>query len=305
MLAGGQSWIVPACHPRLTTLPGVAPNRRVRREITFRGTGNFRPWLSRCTCISPHAEIGLDRNGIRHSVVNRTRRRPSRRRGNSHPSDRKKYLPWAALAALLLVLCLGWFLLPLQQWVNDLQSWLLGRGAWGVVICVVVLVVITFLPAPDWPLPIAAGYVYGVWAFPMVYLSVAFASALAFLIARHLFRDRIRAFLDRRQKYRAFDKAVAAEGWQVVVLLRLSPIVPFNLQNYALGATAIPFLQYLGATLVGIVPGIAIYVYFGIFGKALGNGPGFVDYLIFGAGVLATIALAFIVARKAKAKLKD
>ena len=55
--------------------------------------------------------------------------------------------------------------------------------------------------------------------------------------------------------------------------MRLSPIVPFNLQNYALGVTAISFLQYLTATLIGIAPGIAIYVYFGIFGKGLKRGP--------------------------------
>ena len=67
------------------------------------------------------------------------------------------------------------------------------------------------------------------------------------------------------------DRAVADDGWKVVVLMRLSPVVPFNLQNYALGVTAIPFVQYLTATLIGIVPGIAIYVYFGIFGERVGK----------------------------------
>jgi uncharacterized membrane protein YdjX (TVP38/TMEM64 family) len=71
--------------------------------------------------------------------------------------------------------------------------------------------------------------------------------------------------------------ALADDGWQVVVLMRLRPIVPFNLQNYALGVTSIPFLQYLTATLIGTVPGIAIYVYFGVFGKGLGSGPTVLD----------------------------
>jgi uncharacterized membrane protein YdjX (TVP38/TMEM64 family) len=84
--------------------------------------------------------------------------------------------------------------------------------------------------------------------------------------------------------------------------MRLSPIVPFNLQNYALGVTAIPFLQYLTATLIGIVPGIAIYVYFGIFGKGLGNGLSVLDWVILGLGVLATVALGVLVARKTKTK---
>ena len=64
--------------------------------------------------------------------------------------------------------------------------------------------------------------------------------------------------MSRRPKYQAIDRAVTKEGWQVVVLLRLSPIIPFNVQNYALGVTSIPFWHYLGATLIGIIPGIAI-----------------------------------------------
>jgi uncharacterized membrane protein YdjX (TVP38/TMEM64 family) len=236
--------------------------------------------------------------------VSRTRRKAVRRRRGAGSDYWRKWLPFAAFGGLLLLLCVGWFLLPLEQWIDGLQSWLLARGIWGVAICVLTLVAITFLPAPDWPLPIAAGYVYGVWAFPMVYFSIAFASALAFIATRYLFRDKIRTLLARRQKYRALDRAVASDGWQIVMLLRLSPVVPFNLQNYALGVTAIPFLQYLGATLIGIIPGIAIYVYFGIFGKGLGNGPHFLDWLLFGAGILATVVLAIIVTRRTKAKLE-
>jgi uncharacterized membrane protein YdjX (TVP38/TMEM64 family) len=216
--------------------------------------------------------------------------------------DWRQWSLWAAGGLVLLLLCLGWFLLPLRDWIDGLSSWLIGLGLWGATILILIVVVMTFLPLPDWPLPIAAGYVYGVWAFPMVYGGIAFASAIAFLGARYLGRDKIRALLARRPKYRALDKAVAKNGWQIVVLLRLSPVVPFNLQNYAFGVTGIPFLQYLGATLVGIVPGVAIYVYFGIFGKGLsGDSPDMLDWLFFGIGALATVALGVLVTRKTKA----
>ena len=69
--------------------------------------------------------------------------------------------------------------------------------------------------------------------------------------------------------------------------------------------TAISFLQYLTATLIGIAPGIAIYVYFGIFGKGLKRGPSVVDWVLFGLGLLATIALAVLVIRKTKTKFAD
>lgn len=210
--------------------------------------------------------------------------------------------PWLAAGLVVLLLCFGWLLLPLRQWITELRSTLLALGATGVVVFALVLVVATFLPAPDWPLPIAAGYAYGFWALPLTYVSIGLASTLAFLAARHLARDRIRSFLAKRPKYNALDKAVARDGWKVVVLLRLSPIVPFNLQNYALGMTGISFWQYLGATLLGIVPGLVIYVYFGMFGQSIeGGSGGTLDWILFGLGAAATAVLAVVVSRKSRA----
>jgi hypothetical protein len=97
--------------------------------------------------------------------------------GQDQAKKLPRWWPWAAVGFLLLVLCLGWFLLPLREWIEALQSWLLGLGLWGVLIFISILIVVTFLPAPDWPLPIAAGYVYGFWAFPLTYASIAFARA--------------------------------------------------------------------------------------------------------------------------------
>ncbi|HWB48575.1 MAG TPA: TVP38/TMEM64 family protein [Stellaceae bacterium] len=220
--------------------------------------------------------------------------------GRGSRDELRRWGPWAGFALVLLALCLAWLLLPLHAWMDALQHWFTGRGAWGAALFALILFVATFLPMPDWPLPIVAGYVYGVWAFPLVYLGIAVPSALAFLAARYLARDRIRGFLGRRPKYRAVDQAVAKDGWQVVLLLRLSPVVPFNLQNYALGVTAISFGEYLAGTLVGIAPGVAIYVYFGIFGAGLGKGVSALDWLLLGVGLIATIALGIVVTRKTK-----
>lgn len=206
---------------------------------------------------------------------------------------------------MLLALCFGWFLLPLREWMGDFQHWLLGLGLWGVGLFALMVVVMTFLPAPDWPLPVVAGFVYGVWAFPLVFATTAFAACLVFLVARYLARDRVRAVLQRQPKYKAIDKAVAEEGWRVVVLLRLSPFVPFNLQNYAFGVTAIPFTEYLWATLVGMLPGVVIYVYFGMFGKRLGGPHDPLEWALLGFGILASVVLAVLVTRKTKEKFAE
>lgn len=230
---------------------------------------------------------------------------PASRRSRSATRDWREWAHWGGFALVIAVLCGAWLLLPLRDWMDGLQHWLQGLGPWGVVTLVLILFFITFLPAPDWPLPIAAGYVYGMWAFPLVYVSIVIASAFAFLGARHLFRDRIKSFLDRRPKYRAFDRAVGEEGWKVVALVRLSPIMPFNLQNYAFAVTAVPFWPYLGGTLTGLIPGTALYVYFGIFGKGLGKGGSPLEWVLFGVGIVATAALGVLVTWKTKAKFSE
>ena len=99
----------------------------------------------------------------------------------------------------------------------------MGLGLTGVLFFVLILIVVTFLPAPDWPLPIAAGYVYGFWAFPLTYASIAFASVLAFLAARYLLRDKIQPLLNRRPKYRKLDRAVARCAPDKFALLKVVP----------------------------------------------------------------------------------
>jgi uncharacterized membrane protein YdjX (TVP38/TMEM64 family) len=78
--------------------------------------------------------------------------------------------------------------------------------------------------------------------------------------------------LGRRRNPAALDQTVADEAWKLVFLLRLSPLIPFNLQNYLFGVTAIPFRQYVAATFVGIIPGAALYTYIGTLGNAAQEG---------------------------------
>ncbi len=137
----------------------------------------------------------------------------------------------------------------------------------------------------------------------MVVAATAGAAA-AFLIARHLARDKVRRLLETRRNIAAIDQAIAEDGWKIVALLRLSPLIPFNLQNYLFGVTAIPFRHFVAATFVGIIPGAALYIYLGALGKAAG-GAGPARWAAFGAGLSATIAVVILVTRKARAKLRE
>jgi uncharacterized membrane protein YdjX (TVP38/TMEM64 family) len=83
-------------------------------------------------------------------------------------------------------------------------------------------------------------------------------AALAFLVSRYLARERVKHLVEDRPKFNAVNKAVSEDGWRIVGLLRLSPLVPFNLQNYFFGVTEIGFPPYVAATFAHCCPGFFV-----------------------------------------------
>ena len=166
-------------------------------------------------------------------------------------------------------------------------------------------IALVVLLAPAGVMSIAAGLIYGAWAFPLVVVSATIGAALAFLLARYLARDAVKGLLERRPVLRVVDRAIEEVGWKIVVLLRLNPLIPFNLQNYFFGATKIGFLPYLAATFFGIMPGAAAYIYLGALGEVAAGGGGGLKTALLGLGLAATVILVVIIARKARAKLRS
>jgi uncharacterized membrane protein YdjX (TVP38/TMEM64 family) len=209
------------------------------------------------------------------------------------------------VAALLVAVAIGWFALPARQWVEAFDAWIGALGPWGVVLFMLVYVVAVVLLAPAEFLSIAAGFLFGAWGFPLVLVAATVGAALAFVVSRYAVRARLRRFLQDKPRYAAIDRAVAEEGWRIVALLRLNPLVPFNLQNYFFGATEVGFLPYVVATFFGIMPGAAFYVYLGTLGREAGSGGGAVRWMFLGAGLGLTALVLFLVIRRANARLAE
>lgn len=196
---------------------------------------------------------------------------------------------------------LSW-VFPVQDWVQGLTAWIGGLGAWGVLIygAAYAGALVVLLPAA--PFTIGAGLIYGLWGFPLALASATLGASLAFLVSRHLVRGRVARLIAARPGLSAVDRAVAEEGWRVVALLRLSPLVPFNLQNYACGASSIGFWPYVAATGMGIAPGCLLYVYLGVAGRAASDG-GALRWALLALGLAATVAVTLLVGRRARAVL--
>lgn len=220
----------------------------------------------------------------------------------------KKYWKWIALGLLLVALSSATAFLPVKEWVKAFSDWVQKLGAAGVVVFIAVYAIATVLFLPGWIFTVAAGLVFGVIGGTAVALSGAIIGcSLAFLCGRYLVRKRVESATKGNKKFRAIDEAIGKQGWKIIGLLRLSPLIPFNLSNYFYGVTAVKFLPYLLASAVGMLPGTLLYAYLGGAGKAgLGGGDQHqspLKYVLLGVGLLATIAVTIFVSRLAKKAL--
>ena len=219
----------------------------------------------------------------------------------------KKYWKWIALGLVLVALSAAAAFLPVKDWVKAFSDWVRTLGALGVVVFIGAYAIATVLFLPGWIFTVAAGLVYGVAGGTAVALAGAIiGSTLAFLCGRYLVRKRVEAATKGNKKFAAIDKAIGDQGWKIVGLLRLSPIVPFNLSNYFYGVTAVGFWPYVLASAVGMLPGTLLYAYLGAAGKAGLGGEGGqspLTWVFLGMGLLATIAVTIIVSQIAKKAL--
>ena len=211
------------------------------------------------------------------------------------------------MVVAVVILFASWFFLPIEEWMQTFNRWIQDLGAVGMVVFAAIYIIATVLLFPGSILTLAAGLAFGLWGFPLVVVAASAGAALAFVVGRHLARDLVERRLGDSQRFRAIDQAVAEDGWKIVGLLRLSPLLPFNLQNYIYGLTDIRFSHYLAATFFGIMPGSLMYVYFGAAGKAALSGDEGGDpvlkWTLFGIGLVATIVVTVIISKKARAKL--
>lgn len=213
-------------------------------------------------------------------------------------------LSWIALAGSILAIALLWILLPVGDWIRAVERTILELGAWGPVLLAATYVIGALLLIPGVPLTLAAALVLGWWALPLVLAAATTAACLAFLIARHALSPVVRARLERRPRLRAIDRAVAAEGWKTVLLIRLSPLMPFALQNYLFGVTRVGFWPFAGATLPGILPGTTFYVHLGAMGQADAAGEADLwQWLLFAIGLATTGFAILLIARRARSGL--
>ena len=217
------------------------------------------------------------------------------------------------LIGIVIALFLTMKVLPVQQWLRNFNDWVGRMGVVGIFIFIIVYAVATVLLAPGSVLTIGAGFTFGLWkGFLAVSGGSTLGAALAFLVARFIARERVAVIAQRNEKFRAIDSAIGKQGAKLIFLLRLSPVIPFNLSNYLYGLTGVKFWPYVLASWIGMMPGTFLYVYIGAAGKAVVSAAaggeavqrGWQYWTFMTVGLAATIIVTIWVTKIARDALK-
>ncbi|KAB2048740.1 hypothetical protein ERO13_A13G115700v2 [Gossypium hirsutum] len=239
--------------------------------------------------------------------------------GNNGEMEGDTALKGTLLAGVLLVGVVGGFASvgyvykdQINAFLNQFSTFIEGYGPAGYALFVAVYAGLEVLAIPAIPLTMSAGLLFGsVIGTILVSISGTVAASIAFLIARYFARERILKLVEGNKKFLAIDKAIGENGFRVVTLLRLSPLLPFSLGNYLYGLTSVKFVPYVLGSWLGMLPGTWAYVSAGAFGRAIiqeesdfgiGGGNGI---LTLGLGLLVTAIAAAYVTQLAKDAVKD
>ena len=223
-----------------------------------------------------------------------------------------KYLKLIILVLIVAALVAALFLLPAKDWLIKALEWTQGMGTWGPACVVLFYIIACVLFLPGSVLTLGAGFIFKVIVGTItVSIGSTLGACAAFLIGRTFARKWISKKIAQNKKFDAIDNAVGTQGFKIVFLLRLSPVFPFNLLNYAFGLTKVSFSKYALASWIGMLPGTIMYVYLGAGVRSLtdvatGNvQKNLASQLLFWFGMLATIAVTVFVTHIARKALKQ
>ena len=148
-------------------------------------------------------------------------------------------------------------LIPWLEWIRTA-----GPKGWAVFAAIYLLCTLLMLPASI--LEGATGFLLGpILGAAVASLSATFSATICYLLAKTVLRDFVAKRVEQDPRFRAIDATIEDGGTYLVVLLRLSPLAPFNVINYMLGLTRVRTRQFVLGTWIGSLPAVILYTWMG------------------------------------------
>jgi uncharacterized membrane protein YdjX (TVP38/TMEM64 family) len=183
-----------------------------------------------------------------------------------HGNSRLRLFIAAGLIAVILLIAsqAGLFDLlksgTLKERVLRLDALFQSLGAWAPTVFILTWIVACVILLPGLPISLVGGLVFGaVWGSVWTTVGANLGAAAAFLIGRYAARSMVEGWIDKNQSLKKIDGGVKQQGWRMLMITRLVPLFPFNLQNYVYGLTDIPFRTYALVTLPCMIPATIAY----------------------------------------------
>ena len=150
-----------------------------------------------------------------------------------------------------------------MDWLAPVVLKLAELGPWGPVFFILLYVAAAITLAPAFFLTVAAGAIFGVWRGSLfVFIGASLGASAVYALGVPMSRSRLMVRVTRDRRVAAVRDAVRGEGAWVMFLLRLSPLIPFNILNYALALSGVRYVDFALA-LFGMIPAIIMYTYYG------------------------------------------
>jgi uncharacterized membrane protein YdjX (TVP38/TMEM64 family) len=152
--------------------------------------------------------------------------------------------------------------LELEGTLTSIQGWARELGAWAPAAFVGGYILATVLGVPGTPLTVAAALIFGPRDGLLVAIAASTGTAIvAFWLARTVAREPLERWLSKRPAYERLQRLLRRNEWTAIAILRVQPLFPFTLVNYALGLSRVPFWKYLLASEIGMIPMNAVWVF--------------------------------------------
>ncbi|KAJ6980740.1 hypothetical protein NC653_024174 [Populus alba x Populus x berolinensis] len=166
---------------------------------------------------------------------------------------------------LIAAVVFGFFTLPVEKILKDFLLWVeQDLGPWGPLVLAVAYIPLTVLAVPAAVLTLGGGYLFGLpLGFVADSIGATIGAGAAFLLGRTIGRSFVVSKLKDYPKFRSVAIAIQKSGFKIVLLLRLVPLLPFNMLNYLLSVTPVPIGEYMLASWIGMMPITLAFVYIG------------------------------------------
>lgn len=214
------------------------------------------------------------------------------------------------MVAIFAALVYALYVVPIAGPVAALVNWAQVNPVAGGIVYVVCVVIATVLFIPGSGSMMIAGYVFGFTTGTLLSaVAITLGAQCAFLVGRLVARDWVEAKVSANRRLAAIEGGLREEAFLIIVLTRLSLVIPFNLLNYAYGTTAVRGRTHLFATAAGMLLPVALYVYLGTLARDIGQilsgaaTPSALGYWVLGAGIVGISVLTWVMHRAASRAL--